>query len=339
MAAESTGSTQTAVHIAALDIGGTKMAATVAGPTGPIARVTQLTVKTGPPDAVANQAVALIRAAIRQAGIAEDQVEILGVSTCGPFAQLDGMLGLAAPNICDNGRGRADLPNAWDVIPLEKILRTHFRTVVIANDCIAALTAERSFGAVRDVPDCVYSTWSTGIGFGLCVDGHILRGKHGNAGHAGHLLMDPLSEIVCGCGNRGDLEALISGRGLAHRSGMSAVELFAAAKRGESRPRMLATEAARWFGRGLYNLAVTLDTRTFVVGGSVWLHHGEWLAPIVHQEIASRMPALTQGVSVLPAALGSLVTDVGAMAMVMPVEWVAQWRRTRPWESLVTVER
>lgn len=321
-------------YIAGLDIGGTKIAATIADAEAVRARVMELTVKTGAPDALARQTLALIQSACTQAGIAFSDVSVLGVSSCGPFAELDGMLGLAAPNICGGTSGRPDLPNDWTVIPLEKILREHFTSVVLKNDCVAALVAERTFGALRDEPNCAYATWSTGIGFGLCVDGHVLRGKHGNAGHAGHMLMDIQSNAICGCGNRGDLEAMISGRNINSQFGMSSPDLFAAASSGNTAAREAAVQTAQWFGRALYNLAVTLDTSRFAIGGSVWNNHAHWLAPIVQHEITSRMPALTQGVTIVPAALGAVTTDIGALSLVMPTDWIKRWQVMTPWTKL-----
>ena len=46
---------------------------------------------------------------------------------------------------------------------------------------------------------------------GLCVDGHVLRGKNGNAGHAGHMFVSDNHDALCGCGNIGDVEGLIAG--------------------------------------------------------------------------------------------------------------------------------
>ena len=51
-------------------------------------------------------------------------------------------------------------------------------------------------------------------------------------------------------------------------------------------------------------------------------------------EIASRFPALTSGVRILPAALGRLVADVGALALAVPQDWIPAWRQTKPWEKL-----
>src|SRR4051812_3861982 len=146
-------------YIGGLDIGGTKMAAMVADADNVLARVTQATVKSGSIRAVGEQAVALVEAACAQAGVPPGMLHMLGVSSCGPFSRIDGMLGLATPNICGGRAESADLPNSWDVIPLESILRERFNTVVIENDCLAALTAERAFGAARGARDCVYVTW------------------------------------------------------------------------------------------------------------------------------------------------------------------------------------
>lgn len=321
-------------HIGALDIGGTKMAAMVAGPDGPLARVTAPTPKAGTVRTLPEQGLAMLAQACAQAGVDAAEIDTIGVASCGPFVREGGLLALAAPNICGGRSGAPDLPNDWKSIPLEQVLRERFRNVVIENDCVAALVAERSFGAVQGVQDCVYVTWSTGIGFGLCVDGRVLHGKHGNAGHAGHMLMSEQEDAVCGCGNRGDLEGLVSGRNVANRMHRPSAELFHAARDGEPAAREAALRAAQWFGRALYNLAATLDTSTFVIGGSVWNHHGDWLAPLVLQEVVSRLPALTAGVSIMPAALGTFVADIGALSLVIPDQWAERWRVSAPWQKL-----
>jgi glucokinase len=81
-------------------------------------------------------------------------------------------------------------------------------------------------------------------------------------------------------------------------------------------------------------VTAVLDIQTFVIGGSVWQHHGDWLQARVMQELESRLPALTAGVSLLPPQLDSYVADIGALHLVMPAEWEAVWRRTQPWQRL-----
>ncbi|HTH45225.1 MAG TPA: ROK family protein [Oxalicibacterium sp.] len=325
------------IYIGGLDIGGTKMAATIASADGPLARVTALTVKSGTERAPAEQGLALLQAACAQAGVDFAQIDTLGVSSCGPFLKQNGLISLVTPNICGglvNGGRPGSLPNEWQSVPLESVLREHFQTVAIDNDCVAALTAERAFGAAQGIANCAYVTWSTGIGFGLCVDGRLLRGKNGNAGHAGHMLLAVDSTVQCGCGNYGDVEALISGRNLEAQYGRNSADLFEAAREGEAAAAGIVAQAAKWFGRALYNVTAVLDIETFVIGGSVWQHHGDWLRPQVMHEIETRLPALTAGVSLVRPRLDSYVADIGALHLVMPAHWEAAWRRTLPWQRL-----
>lgn len=320
-------------HLAALDVGGTKMTATVANREGILASVSAPTPKSGTPRALPEKGIALIEQACAEAGIPAAQIRTVGVASCGPFVHSEGLLCLSAPNICGGRSGASDLPNDWTLIPIEKVLLERFATVSIENDCVAALAGERMFGAVQGEANCAYVTWSTGVGFGLCVDGRLLRGKQGNAGHAGHMMMADREDAVCGCGNRGDLEGLISGRNIANRLQLPASELFGSARAGNPQARAAVLEAAGFLGRALYNLAVTLDMKTFVIGGSVWQHHGDWLQPYVEAEIHSRMPALTEGVAIVNAGLGNRVADIGAFSLVLPEDWADFWRIRKPWQK------
>ena len=322
--------------IAAIDIGGSKIAVTLADASGPRYRLIQPTVKTGTSRAIPEQCHTLLQSLCHQADIHFSMINSIGVSACGPFAFQDNFLGLVAPNLCGGLSNADDLPNDWTFIPLASVLQEQSSHVVIDNDCIAALTAERNFGAAQDEPNCAYVTWSTGIGFGLCVDGHVLRGKHGNAGHAGHMLLSEVSDALCGCGNQGDLEGLISGRNLSQRLQQPLEVIFTAAAHGDPTCLAIAEEAAKWLGRGLYNLITTLDLRCILMGGSVWRHHAGLLAPLVEKEIHSRFPAMTEGVVLQSAALGELVADLGALSLVMPESWKADWNARQPWNALST---
>lgn len=321
--------------VAALDIGGTKIAACIADASGPLLRVVQSTLKSGTPDTIARQGLRLIDECCQQLQIDPAAVPSVGVSSCGPFELRDGATGIIPPNLCGGLPNGDDLPNDWSFLPLESVLRERFTTVRIANDCVAALHGERIFG--KAPANSIYVTWSTGIGFGLCVDGHILNGKAGNAGHAGHMLLSETSEALCGCGNRGDLEGMIGGRNFGKHLGRPLEVIFSDAQRGDALALQVVQEAARWFGRALYNLTTILDTEAVFVGGSVWRHNEALLAPLVQREIDNRFPALTRGVTVQSTTLGELVTDMGAFALVMPADWIADWRAHRPWETLRSV--
>ena len=131
--------------MACVDIGGTKIAVSVADPSGIRSRISAPTIKQGGRDALAAQELSLLAASCREAALDVADVSALGVASCGPFVIADGQIELAAPNICGGLAGPArGLPNDWLSVPLEAPLRQAFKNVRIENDGIAALEAERS---------------------------------------------------------------------------------------------------------------------------------------------------------------------------------------------------
>ncbi|MEO5671192.1 MAG: ROK family protein, partial [Ramlibacter sp.] len=210
---------------ACIDIGGTKVAVSLNDGKGLdlLARRSEPTAKVGTNDALAMQVMRMVEEACGELGVAPESVARAGVSSCGPFVIRDGMVEVAAPNICGGLAGpERGLPNDWDTALLEAPLQRRFAQVRVENDCIAALEAERRWGALQGFDHCAYVTWSTGIGVGLCVDGRILRGKNGNAGHAGHMFVSDNDDALCGCGNIGDVEGLVAGNAIARRFGADA---------------------------------------------------------------------------------------------------------------------
>jgi glucokinase len=184
------------------------------------------------------------------------------------------------------------------------------------NDAVAALEAERHWGALKGIDDCAYVTWSTGVGVGLCVGGRALRGKNGNAGHAGHsFVVDDDSHALCGCGNVGDVEGLIAGNSIARRFDQDAAELFTAAAAGEPKALETVDALCRVMGRMLYNLVITLDLQCISLGGSVFWHHRDFVLPRLQAQIDGKLVPLTRGVRLVPAGLGDKVGDYAALAL------------------------
>ena len=311
--------------VACVDIGGTKVAASIAGARGMRGRVSEQTCKKGSHDALAGQIIRLIGQSCVSADIALADISAVGVSSCGPFALRDGLVELAAPNICGGLAGPArGLPNTWTTALLEAPLRAIFPHVRVENDGIGALEAERRWGALQingqPIPNCAYVTWSTGIGVGLCVDGHVLRGKNGNAGHAGHLFVSDNNDALCGCGNMGDVEGLVAGNAIARRFAASgyadAAALLIAARSGDKKAIVIVDDLCRVMGRTLYNLVVTLDLQRISIGGSVYWHHCEYLLPRLQAHISGKFAALTDGFELVSAGLGDRVGDYAALALV-----------------------
>ncbi|RYF43951.1 MAG: ROK family protein [Comamonadaceae bacterium] len=303
---------------ACIDIGGTKVAVSLNDGSGLelLARRSEPTAKTGSNDALALQVLRMVEESCAELGVAPERVRQAGVSSCGPFVIREGLVELAAPNICGGLAGPArGLPNDWQTALLEGPLRRRFATLRVENDGIAALEAERRWGALQGLDHCAYVTWSTGIGVGLCVDGRPLRGKNGNAGHAGHLFVSDNEDALCGCGNIGDVEGLVAGNAIARRFGRDAATLLSAASAGDAAAMAIVDELCRVMGRALYNLVVTLDLERISLGGSVFWHHRELLLPRLRGQLAGKLPALTEGCELVAAGLADRVGDYAALAL------------------------
>jgi glucokinase len=310
---------------ACVDLGGTKVAVSLANSNGMHGKCTEPTAKTGNNDALALQIIRMVGECCKQAGLSQQDIDAVGVSSCGPFVLKDGMVELAAPNICGGLAGKArGLPNDWQSAQLEAPLKALFPNVRVENDGIGALEAERRWGALQNdgVPlaNCAYVTWSTGIGTGLCVDGHVLRGKNGNAGHAGHMFVSSNSDALCGCGNVGDLEGLVAGNAIPRRFAAQgypdAASLLIAAQSNNTLATSIIDAICEDMGRALYNLIVTLDLERISLGGSVFWHNRDYLLPKLQAYIQGKLPALTDGCELVPAGLGDKVGDWGALALV-----------------------
>ena len=305
---------------ACIDIGGTKVAVSLNSGAGLelMARRSEPTAKTGDNGALARQVMRMVDEACVEAGVAAGTVERAGVSSCGPFVIRGGLVEVAAPNICGGMAGPArGLPNDWETALLEAPLRERFSQVRVENDCIAALEAERRWGALQGFDHCAYVTWSTGIGVGLCVDGRILRGKNGNAGHAGHMFVSDNDDALCGCGNIGDVEALVAGNAIARRFGADAATLLQRAQAGDTEAGATVDDLCRIMGRALYNLVATLDLQRISLGGSVFWNNRAYLLPRLQAQVAGKLPALTAGCELEPAGLADRVGDYAALALLV----------------------
>jgi glucokinase len=190
-------------------------------------------------------------------------------------------VGIGLPGLLDRAEGRIrrspNLP--WlEGVPVARLLGAAVgldpERVELENDANAAALGEQWLGAARGLDDLVLLTLGTGIGGGLILAGRLYRGA-GLAGEVGHLVLEPAG-LRCGCGSRGCLETLASAsaaRRRARERGLPPeapgdLELLAARARAcAGAERELFLEVGYDLGRGLAQLVVLLDVRTFVLGG------------------------------------------------------------------------
>jgi len=321
-------------YLAAVDIGASKITVSLADDSGILVKVYQETWLAGEPEAIPNQVDTLIQHCCRVISIETRQVSAVGISSAGPFVKRDGKITLVSPNICGGLASENDaILNNWTSVPLEDGLLKHYHKVRIGNDAVTGAVAERTFGAGIGVDNLVYVTWSTGIGTGAFVDGRLIQGKNGNAPHGGHIFIVE-DGPQCGCGGSGHLEALSSGTAIARDYGEPASKCFDDYRRGDHKAKEIVESAARNFARGLVSITVMLDTRLFIIGGSVFLNNGEILLPLVRYDFKHLGWNVFSGdVSIIPSQLRDSLPDLAALSLVMPKEWVEDWRETKPWEQ------
>lgn len=129
-------------------------------------------------------------------------------------------IGATIPGVADPKRGYwvyAPFSGIAD-FPLADELRAQFGKPVFAdNDVNACAWAEKVFGACQEVDNFVWITISNGIGGGLVLDGKVYAGKFSGAAEIGHFNVVENGGALCGCGNRGCLEATAAGPGIARR--------------------------------------------------------------------------------------------------------------------------
>ena len=135
---------------------------------------------------------------------------------------------------------------------------------------------------------------STGVGGGIVLDGRLLDGAAGNAGHIGHVIVEPDGR-TCGCGARGCLEAEASGTGIRAATGRDPAEADAALRR----------RTGTLVGRAVASVANLLDLRLAVVAGSVALGYGELFFAAAQAELDLRCRIeFTRGARIVPGGSG-----------------------------------
>jgi glucokinase len=150
--------------------------------------------------------------------LADRMVEMLGTARqTDPFSTL-GCIGVGlAAQMSSDGEMVFQAPNlGWQDIPFASILRRALDDqfpdvpVRLVNDVNALLWAEKTVGAAADCDDVLACYVGTGIGGAITSGGHLITGAHGNGGEIGHAKV-VVGGRLCGCGERGCLEAYAGG--------------------------------------------------------------------------------------------------------------------------------
>jgi len=257
----------------ALDVGATKAAAARVSADGTV--LARGDVPTGGSDDPFPRIADLLRS------IAHGDEEVCGIGTAGPMT------------VRGEHVSPVNLP-AWRDFPLrERVASVTGLPTFLDGDGKALALAEGRFGAARGVDDYVAMVVSTGVGGGIVVGGVLLDGATGNAGHVGHVIVEPDGRL-CGCGARGCLEAEVSGTAIRAITGRPPEDADDAMRR----------RAGRLTGLGVASLVNLLGLRLAVVAGSVALGYGDVFFDAAQAELDGRARlSFAAGARVVPSTL------------------------------------
>jgi glucokinase len=271
----------------AIDIGGTKLAVGVVSTSGEL--LSRMQTQTPSTD-VWGALKKLIDAQMLQT---EVRIEACGVGCGGPMTL--GGESVSPLNIPD-WRGFSLL----SAIESATGLKTY-----IANDAQALVLGEVWCGSAVGVSDVIGMVVSTGVGGGIVSNNKLVTGHLGNAGHIGHVIVEPDGRL-CECGAHGCLEAHVSGRSIEAITG----------KPSEHATNEVKIEAGKLVGRALVSVGALMDLQLCVIGGSVALGFGALFFESVQHELnRSARLEFIRGMRVLPVGLGDAAPLIGAASL------------------------
>ena len=247
-----------------------------------------------------------------------------------------GGIGIGVPGVLDLEKGETlflpNLEGTWPHVPLQRTMAelTGLPTVLL-NDVRSITNGEWRFGAGRGVDTLAVFAVGTGIGGGLVINGQLHLGIGGTAGELGHTTID-FNGPVCGCGNRGCLEAFASGPAIA-AMGLKAVtqglttriadlcesdlnrvtpKLIAqAAQEGDEIAKDIYERAGFYLGIAAANVCVAVGPRRIIIGGGV-SRAGDLLLEPIRRTLRERVTVMpVEQVEVVPSQLGNNAGVIG----------------------------
>lgn len=276
-------------QVLAIDIGGTKLASGIVDDRGVLANRRQVGTVADTAEELYETVLRLARDTLADGG----PVAAVGVGCGGPARDFHRLM------------SPLNIP-VWHDFPLRDRLAADLALdAFVDNDAKALALGEGWVGAARDVENFIAMVVSTGVGGGIVLNGRLLDGADGNAGHIGHVFVEPDGHPDAG-GVRGLLEGSASGTAIAAATGAPAAEADRATRR----------QVGVWVGRAVASVANLLDLQLAVVAGSVALGYGADFFDAA-QETIDELSQIqhARGTRVIPAGLADQGPLIGAGAV------------------------
>jgi glucokinase len=305
----------------AVDIGGTKLAAGVIEPNGRLIAWEQTPTRRDlDGEQLWRTLDGLISRALESAKVPRPQA-LAGVG-CGCGGPMEWPSGLVSP---------LNIP-AWRGFPLRDRLAERFSglPVRVHNDAITMAAGEHWRGAGRGTSNMLGMVVSTGVGGGLILDGRLIEGTSGNAGHIGHVVVYPDDGPQCVCGGVGCLEAIARGPALVEwaqrhgwrpgQAGATAKDLAADGTAGHQVGVAAMRRAGKALGIAIASAMYLCDLEVVAVGGGLSQAGALLFDPLEEALRAHTWMEFTKQVRVVPAELGQSAGLVGAAALIFAAD-------------------
>jgi glucokinase len=250
-------------------------------------------------------------------------------------AEISG-LGIGVPGVLDLKRGLTlflpNLPGTWPEVPLRETIADYTGLpTTLLNDVRSITFGEWNFGAGQGVDNMACFAVGTGIGGGLVLNGQLHLGIGGTGGELGHQMID-FNGPLCGCGNRGCLEAFASGPAIAAMglkavvqgrttiigdlvdfdlNQISPVTIAQAAAQGDEVAQNIIEEAGFYIGIAAANICAAIGPQKIVIAGGV-SRIGEPLLVPIRRTVQERVRVMpVEQVEVVQAQLGNNAGVIG----------------------------
>ncbi len=188
----------------------------------------------------------------------------------------------------------------------------------VLGDVHAHALGEARWGAARRAESCLMVAVGTGIGGAYVLDGRVVRGYHGAAGHIGHTLSVEAAGVPCACGSKSHIESIASGTGIAalHRtshpsSTLESSQIARGAAQGDAECRATLEAAGKALGETLGSTANLLDPELIVLSGSVCKAGEIWRNSVGLGFRCQALPVIAD-TPIVESCLGSDAALIGA---------------------------
>ncbi|MEU6225657.1 ROK family protein [Streptomyces sp. NPDC047042] len=298
--------------VAALDIGGTKIAGALVDGHGRILQRAQRPTPAREDGETVMRAVEEVLAELTGSSLWR-RATAVGIGSAGP---VDASAGTVSP---------VNVPG-WRGYPLVERVRaaTGGLPVELIGDGVAITAAEHWQGAARGHDNALCMVVSTGVGGGLVLNGRLHPGPTGNAGHIGHISVE-LDGDPCACGSRGCVERIASGPNIARRAlangwqpgpggDTSAAAVAEAARSGDPVAVASFERAAQALAAGIAATATLVEIDVAVIGGGVGKAGDILFTPLRAALKTYATLSFVHRLEVVPAQMGTDAGLVGAAA-------------------------